>query len=109
MQDLSKKHCVPCEGSAKPLDKEEIAKYLLQLKSSWAIVDDKEIQKTFKLKNFVKAIEFVNKIAEVAESEGHHPDITINYNKVKIQLATHAIKGLSENDFVIAAKIEAIK
>ena len=85
MQDLSKKHCVPCEGSAKPLDKEEIAKYLLQLKSSWAIVDDKEIQKTFKLKNFVKAIEFVNKIAEVAESEGHHPDITINYlNKTQI-------------------------
>ncbi len=108
MQDLSKKHCVPCEGSAKPLDKEEIAKYLLQLKSSWAIVDDKEIQKTFKLKNFVKAIEFVNKIAEVAESEGHHPDITINYNKVKIQLTTHAIKGLSENDFVIAAKIEKL-
>lgn len=109
MQDLTKKHCVPCEGGAKPLEKEEIAKYLTQLKSSWTILDDKEIQKVFKLKDFVKAMVFVNKIADIAEEEGHHPDITINYNKVKIALSTHSIGGLSTNDFVMAAKIEEIK
>lgn len=109
MQDLSKKHCAPCKGTVKPLEKEEIAKHLTLLKSSWTVKDDIEIQKTFKFKDFVKAIEFVNKIAEVAESEGHHPDITINYNKVKIQLTTHAIKGLSKNDFIMAAKIEELR
>lgn len=109
MQDLTKKHCVPCKGTEKPLEQNEIAKYLTLLKSSWAIVDDKLIQKTFKFKDFVKAIAFVNKIAEVAESEEHHPDITINYNKVKIQLTTHAIKGLSKNDFIMAARIEELR
>lgn len=109
MQDLIKKHCVPCEGDTKPLGKEEIAKNLMHLKSSWAILDDKEIQKTFKFKNFVKAVSFVNKVADIAEEEQHHPDITINYNKVKIALSTHSIKGLSINDFILAAKIEFIK
>lgn len=109
MQDLTKKHCIPCKGTEKPLDKEAIAKQLMLLKSSWAVKDDIEIQKTFKFKDFVKAVAFVNKIAEVAEVEGHHPDITINYNKVKIQLTTHAIKGLSENDFIMASKIEELR
>lgn len=109
MQDLTKKHCVPCEGGTNQLKKEEIAKYLTLLKSSWAVLDDKEIQKTFKFKDFLKAIAFVNKVAEIAEGEGHHPDITINYNKVKIALSTHAIGGLSTNDFILASKIELVK
>lgn len=109
MNNLTNGHCVPCEGGTKPLQKEEVAEYLTLLKTHWEVEDEKEIEQKFKFKDFKEAMVFVNKIAEVAESEGHHPDIEISYNKVKIKLTTHAIGGLSTNDFVIAAKIEAIK
>lgn len=104
--ELTKKRCVPCEGGMKPLDKKQSDELLKQL-PSWEIRDGK-VTREFKFKNFVKAMEFVNKAAEIAENEGHHPDISIHYNKVKIELWTHAINGLSENDFIVAAKIEGI-
>lgn len=106
---LVKGHCVPCEGGTKPMEKGEIAKYLSLLKSPWAVKDDKELERKFKFKDFKGAMSFVNKVAEIAEQEGHHPDIEISYNRVEIELSTHAIGGLSTNDFILASKIETIK
>ncbi len=116
--DLLKKKCVPCEGGVKPLNPEEIAKYMSQVEG-WALVEsnkpnlqkfglEAKITKEYKFKDFIGAINFVNNIAELAESEGHHPDIHIRYNKVLLELNTHAIDGLFENDFILAAKIDAI-
>ena len=106
MADLHDKKCVPCEGGILPLGENEIASYLSQLKLEWQVVSNKRIKKEFKFKNFKGGIVFVNKIAALAENEGHHPDICIFYNRVRIELWTHAINGLSENDFMMAAKIE---
>ena len=89
------------------LTEEEIKNYLSQL-NNWEFLETQKIIKEFKFDDFVKAMEFVNKIADVAEKEGHHPDMAIHYNKVEITLWTHFINGLSENDFIIAAKIDAI-
>lgn len=105
---LSTKKCVTCEIGTPPLTLEEIKPLKAQLKLEWELVDDKKIKHEFKFKDFKEAMSFVNKIADIAEAEGHHPDIYIFYNKVKIELSTHFIKGLSENDFIMAAKIEAI-
>jgi 4a-hydroxytetrahydrobiopterin dehydratase len=117
MDDLLKKKCVPCEGGAAPLDREAILTYMADA-PDWKLTEDErpnvknaglgaKISKEFKFKDFIGAINFVNHIAEIAEEESHHPDIHINYNKVLIELSTHAIDGLSENDFIVAAKIDA--
>ncbi len=104
--ELMKKKCVPCEGGAEPLNADEL-KELMGRVEGWELVDNKSIKKKFMHKDFVKAIKFVNKVADVSEAEGHHPDIYIFYNKVKIELSTHAIGGLSENDFILATKIDS--
>lgn len=105
--DLTKKHCVPCEGGIPPMSKEEAEKYLKEVKG-WQLVGNK-IEKDLKFRNFKQAMEFVNKVAELAEEEGHHPDILIySWNKVKLMTYTHAIGGLSENDFILAAKIDEL-
>lgn len=105
---LTEQKCVPCEGGEPPLTRAE-AEVLLKQVFGWELADDsKSISKKYKFKDFKEALGFVNKIGEIAESEGHHPDIhLINYRQVKIDLSTHAIKGLSQNDFIIAAKIDA--
>ena len=108
MDDLIQKHCVPCEGGVDPFTPEEIEKYNGILTTPWDIIDDKKIKREFKFKNFKEAVKFVNSVADIAESEGHHPDIHIFYNKVTLELWTHAIGGLSINDFILAAKIEKI-
>ena len=108
MEKLIEKKCVPCDRRVQPFTETQIKEYLSQLKTEWEVLDNKKIKKQFKFKNFKDAIAFVNKVAELAEQEGHHPDITINYNRVTIELFTHAIGGLSENDFILAAKIEQI-
>jgi 4a-hydroxytetrahydrobiopterin dehydratase len=106
--DLRQKHCVPCEGGMPPLTKEQIAEYSPEA-PDWKISDDdKKITKEFKFKDFKEAMAFVNKVADIAESEGHHPDTYIFYNLVRFELSTHAVGGLSENDFILAAKINAI-
>lgn len=107
--NLVKGHCEPCEGGTKPFEKEDIATYLTYLKTSWAVVDDIKLEKKFKFKDFKEAMGFVNKVADIAEKEGHHPDICIYYNKVVIHLTTHAIGGLSVNDFIVASKIEILQ
>jgi len=108
MTDLIQKKCVPCEGGVPPFGPEEIKKYLSQLKKGWQVLGDEKIKKLFKFEDFKEAMAFVNNVAELAESEGHHPDIIINYSKVDIIIWTHKIGGLSENDFILAAKIDNI-
>lgn len=92
------------------MEQGEVAKYLTLLKTPWSVEDEgKLISKQFKFKDFKEAMVFVNKLADLAEEQGHHPNIKISYNKVKLELTTHAIGGLSLNDFIIAAKIEEIR
>jgi 4a-hydroxytetrahydrobiopterin dehydratase len=105
--DLAKKKCVPCEGGVPPLSQSEAKNFLGQISDSWQLKESKIIG-NFKFKNFALAMEFVNKVANIAEKENHHPDIKINYNKVKLELFTHAINGLSENDFILGAKVDNI-
>ena len=105
---LTDKHCVPCEGGTKPLSVQQ-ARELLKQVNGWAPGEDaKWIVKQFKFSDFAEAMNFANKITPVAEREGHHPDVHVSFGKVVVELSTHAIKGLSENDFILAAKIDAI-
>ena len=90
------------------MGEEEIKKYLAELKTAWEVLEGKKLRREFKFTDFEEAIIFVNKVAKLAESEGHHPDINIFYNLVVIELWTHAVGGLSENDFILAAKIEEL-
>lgn len=108
MSNLINKKCVPCEGGEPPLPPEMVNRYLAELKTPWAVLEGKRLKKEYAFKDFKEAMQFVNKVADVAESEGHHPDIGIFYNRVTIELWTHAVGGLSENDFILAAKIEVI-
>ena len=104
--DLTKKKCVPCEEGSAPLNPDKINEFLKQIQS-WALKEG-HLSKKFKFGNFAEAIKFVNSVAEIAEQEGHHPDFCVHYNRVEIEIWTHAINGLSENDFIIAAKIDGI-
>ena len=104
--ELTKKKCKPCEGGMPPLNEGEIEN-LLKHVDGWH-VEDNRLTKQFNFTDFREAMGFVNKIAEIAESEGHHPDIMIHYSQVNIELWTHAINGLSENDFIVAAKIDEL-
>lgn len=106
--NLSSGHCVPCEGGTLPIDKIS-AEVLIKNISEWSLSDDaKVIYKEFKFPDFKTALEFTNKVGAIAESEGHHPNINLGWGKVKISLSTHAIYGLSGNDFILAAKIDEI-
>lgn len=105
---LSMKKCIPCHVDTKPLNKEEAEKFILKL-DKWSLVEDKFIEKIIIFKDFTEAMFFFDKVGAIAEEEGHHPNISIfDYNKVKITLTTHNIGGLSENDFIMAAKIDEV-
>jgi 4a-hydroxytetrahydrobiopterin dehydratase len=102
--DLKSKKCKPCEGGTKPFSKKEATKYL-KFVPGWKL-SGKMISIDKKFKNFGEAMSFVNKVAKIAQGEGHHPDIYLHdWNQVKLTLSTHAIKGLSINDFIVAAKV----
>lgn len=104
MTDLAKKKCVPCEGGQPPLKKEEVERYLPQV-PKWSLEEGKLVRR-LKFKNFKQAIAFVNKVANLAEEENHHPNILVfGWRNVKLTFYTHAIKGLSENDFIMASKV----
>ena len=105
--DLAAKKCTPCEGGTEPLGMEETTEFLSRVEG-WKLSDTKVITKEFKFKNFKEAMGFVNRVAEAAEAEGHHPDVHISYNRSELALSTHAIGGLSENDFILAAKIDEL-
>ncbi len=108
MSDLAQKKCVACEGMVDPFVREE-AVVLLKQVDNWTLSDDaKSISKEFTFKNFADALSFANKIGAIAEDEGHHPDLHVSYGKASIELWTHAVNGLSENDFILAAKINAL-
>jgi 4a-hydroxytetrahydrobiopterin dehydratase len=109
MSDLSQKKCVACEGGVAPLNRTE-AEILLKQVKEWRLSGDSRwISKEFKFKDFAEAMKFTNAIADIAESEGHHPDLQISWGKVVVELTTHAIKGLSQNDFIIAAKVDELQ
>ena len=103
---LSSKKCLPCEIGTPPLTKDQYEPLLKQLKLEWEVIEGKKIKHEFKFEDFVVAMKFVNKVADLAEEENHHPNIHIYYSRVVIDLTTHSIKGLSENDFIMAAKLE---
>ena len=105
--DLSKKVCVACEGGTPPMPMFLIKKYLKKVRK-WKLKKG-HLYKEFKFKNFKEALSFVNKVGKIAEKNGHHPDIYFTWGKCNIELFTHAVKGLSENDFILAAKIDKIK
>ncbi len=107
--DLTKKHCVPCGGGMPPLTNDREDELIKQIEG-WMLLRDGThmIQRRFKFADFKKAMEFVNKVANLAETEGHHPDIKIVYSKVTIDLFTHTVGGLSENDFIVASKINKL-
>ena len=111
MNDLAEKKCIPCEGGIPSFNLEEIHKYLKKV-DGWEVKsDDNEnfyITKDFKFKNFLESQSFVNKVGEIAENESHHPDIWFGWGYAKIKIFTHAIKGLAESDFVLAAKIDKL-
>ena len=111
MTDLADKKCIPCEGGIPSFDLKEIHKYLKKI-DGWDVKTDDDktyyLLKEFKFKNFLESQNFVNKVGEISESEGHHPDISFGWGYAEIKITTHAIKGLSENDFIVAAKIDKI-
>ena len=107
--ELTTRHCKPCEGGVPPLDADAATELLGALNSDWKIsADGKSIVRQFQFAGYHRTISFVNAVAWVAESEGHHPDLQVNYGKVEVLYTTHAIKGLSDNDFICAAKIDRL-
>ena len=111
MSDLVNKKCVPCEGNIPPFDKSEIHKYLKKV-DGWEVKSNEDesfyLIKDFKFKNFAESQKFINKVGDLAESENHHPDISFGWGYCSIKIFTHAIKGLAESDFILAAKIDQI-
>ena len=111
MSDLINKKCVPCEDGTLPLDTSKIHKYQTKV-DGWDVKSSKKniffLEKKFRFKNFIESQKFINKVGEVSELEGHHPDILFGWGYAKISITTHAIEGLSENDFILAAKIDQI-
>ena len=111
MTELSNKKCIPCEGGILPFDIGEIHKYQKKV-DGWSLKKNEKqiflLEKNFTFNNFIRSQDFVNKVGEIAEEEGHHPDISFGWGYAKIIITTHAIEGLSENDFILAAKIDKI-
>ncbi len=105
--ELKNQKCVPCEGGTPSLSREESEKLIAQVSNRWKLSENK-ISADFQFKNFKEAMIFVSKVAAIAEAEGHHPDIYIYYSRVKLELKTHAIGGLSINDFILASKIDQL-
>ena len=106
--DLTSKKCIPCSGGIPPMDDQQITKFLKSLGNNWQINNQKHLFKSFKFQNFIQAVEFTNKITEIAEKEGHHPDLHISWGECNVEIWTHKINGLTESDFYLAAKIDKI-
>jgi 4a-hydroxytetrahydrobiopterin dehydratase len=107
MTDLAAKNCVPCRGGVPPLAGQELTKLSEQL-PDWKVIDGHHITKVFKFPDFRQALAFVNKVGAVAEEQGHHPDILLSWGKAEITTWTHSINGLTESDFILAAKIDRL-
>lgn len=105
---LNKKTCIPCQGGIPPLNSKEISNLLKDINDNWISLLDIKISRTFNFDSYLNALSFVNKIANLAENEGHHPHIHLNFKNVEVIIFTHKINGLHENDFILAAKIDDI-
>jgi 4a-hydroxytetrahydrobiopterin dehydratase len=109
MTDLTAQHCEPCEGGVKPLGRADAEALLAEIDDGWALSDDAtEIRREFTFKGFYKTMAFVNAVAWIANAEGHHPDMEVGWGRCLIRYTTHAIDGLSRNDFICAARIDAL-
>jgi 4a-hydroxytetrahydrobiopterin dehydratase len=108
VSDLAQQHCQPCEGGS-ALKGEALQELYRQLQSGWTMIDEHHLEKEYRFKDFREALGFVNRLGEVAEREGHHPDVFLAWGKVKVTLWTHAVGGLSANDFILAAKADAVR
>ena len=108
MAELAEMKCIPCQGGIPPLTPDQIKPYMEKLGNSWKLAYSHHIEKTFEFKTFAQSMEFTNKVAELAEEEGHHPEIHVSFRKVKLEFWTHKIDGLHESDFVMAAKVDRL-
>lgn len=106
--NLSARDCIPCKGGVPPLPPEQTKKLLLELSDGWEVVDNHHLQKTVKLKNFAEALQYINRIGEMAEEQHHHPDLELAWGRAAIKIWTHKINGLTESDFIFAAKCDAL-
>jgi len=107
-EELAQKSCVPCKGDVPPLRGEELERLSAQL-PQWEVVEGHHLRRDYRFPDFASALAFVNRVGEVAEAEGHHPDIRFTWGRVAIEIFTHSIDGLTESDFVLAAKLERLK
>ena len=105
---LQQKSCVPCRGGVDPLKGEELHRYVDLLDRQWHVIDEHHLLREYRFPDFRQALDFINKVGELAEVEGHHPDIQLGYGMAKLTLWTHKIDGLHENDFILAAKIDRL-
>jgi 4a-hydroxytetrahydrobiopterin dehydratase len=103
--NLADKHCVPCRGGVPPLKGEELDRMQAQV-TGWQVVDQHHLAKAYAFPDFRRALEFVNRVGAIAEEEGHHPDLYLSWGKVEVKTWTHKINGLTESDFILAAKID---
>ena len=108
VSDLAKKECVPCKGGVPPLDVTENENLLRQLGNHWKVVQNHHLEKEYSFDDFRQALDFTNKVGELAEQQGHHPDIYLAWGKVRLTVWTHKIDGLTESDFVLAAKADQV-
>ena len=108
MNTLAERQCVPCKGGVAPLKGQELAKLARELAGGWQVVEERQLEKEYRFKDFREALGFTNKIGELAEAQGHHPDIYLAWGKVKLTIWTHKINGLTESDFVLAAKADGL-
>ena len=106
-EDLANRSCVPCHGGVPRLAGDEIKRYAGRLRG-WDVVEEHHLSKRYEFRNFADALSFVNRVGEVAEREGHHPDLLFGWGYAQVDVYTHAIDGLSESDFILAAKIDAL-
>jgi 4a-hydroxytetrahydrobiopterin dehydratase len=109
ISDLASKQCVPCKGGVQPLKGAILGTLEHQLGGGWRVVDQHHLEKEYKFKNFREALDFTNRVGELAEEQGHHPDIYLAWGKVRLTVWTHKIDGLTESDFVFAAKCDALR
>jgi len=108
MSELAEKECIPCKGGIPPLNGQALAELLRKLGNNWAVINEHHLEKEFAFKNFREALAFTNKVGELAEAQGHHPDIGLSWGRVKITIWTHKIDGLTESDLIMAAKIDRL-
>jgi 4a-hydroxytetrahydrobiopterin dehydratase len=109
MMTLAERECVPCAAGASPLKGEALANLAGELKGGWQIVNEHHLEKEFRFANFRKALEFVNRVGELAEAQGHHPDLHLSWGRARVSIWTHKIDGLTGSDFVLAARIDQIE